>query len=178
MVLLGFEQWQRLAREPLDLVGRAPAVVHSRQSGDRVRERRIRLVFRCRRSLGGRLGDRDSARKVGPVQRKHELDLDMEIEPVRTRERQTTIEQHGRRSALTPPEGTPARGAEPVTGGEGQLGVVLPELVEVAGRLLQVVAEQLVQLDELRRRAARASRRSARGDRRGRSSAAPRRPRL
>ena len=96
------------------------------------------------------VGNRDGTGEVGPVERVRELDLQTKLEPVRTGERERTLEQRRRRAPVAAPEGTAACGAEPLARGEGELAVVLPELVEAACGPLQVVADQLVQLDELR----------------------------
>src|SRR6202008_2711653 len=51
----------------------------------------------------------------------------------------------------SPPQNRPPpESPEPVAGGERELQVVLAELAEIEGGLLEVVAEDLLQLDELR----------------------------
>src|SRR4051812_20847318 len=151
VVVVGrLEQWDGPAGKLFDLVGGALEAVHSRQRGGSVRKRCVGRVSGCRRALCRGFGDRDRAWEVSPVERVRELDLQTKLEPVGTGERQRTLEQRRRRAPVAAPEGTAACGAEPLARGEGELAVVLPELVEAACGPLQVVADQLVQLDELR----------------------------
>ena len=149
VVARGLEQRQRLTGEPLDLVGGVLEGIHSHRRGDRARECCVGLVFRYRRPLSGKVGNRDRSLGIGPVERLHQLELQAEVEAVWARERESTLEQRGCRLPVAAPEDAPARGAESFAGGEGEVAIVLPEIVEVAGSLFQVVAEELVQLDEL-----------------------------
>ena len=64
---------------------------------------------------------------------------------------QRALEQRARGSAVLAPERSPAGGGEPLAGARGQVVRRLPELAAVGGSLLEVVADDLVQLDELRR---------------------------
>ena len=94
------------------------------------------------------------------------------------RERNGAGEQIGSTGRVTHHQGTAACRGETLDCAHAELAVlVVAELGPVAVRLLEVVAEDLVVLDELGAALLRASRRSARAARRGSPSAAPRRRR-
>jgi hypothetical protein len=123
----------------------------SSPSGDSRPEARASaaIVAGVGRALGSSVGDGDRPREVVPVQGLGELDLQLHVEPVRTRQREGAVEQPGCRARVAAPERAPARRAEPIAGGERKLARFLPELCEVAGSFLEVVAEDLVELDQL-----------------------------
>src|SRR5262249_61333927 len=105
----GLEQRQRLAGEPLYRVGRAPADVHARQRGFGACEGFAGLVSRCRRALRGNVGDSDRSCGIGPVEGARELDLQADLEPVRTREGERPPEQRNRGARVAAPETTATR---------------------------------------------------------------------
>jgi hypothetical protein len=78
-----------------------------------------------------------------------DIELQVDVEPDRTRELERTEEQRSGGADVAAPEGAAAGGGEPFGRTFGQPRVGLPELLLVAGGLLEVVAEDLVQLDEI-----------------------------
>ena len=76
----------------------------------------------------------------------------MDVEPQRPRQLERSLEQGLAARSVAAPERASARGGESLARALGQLRVRLAELRLVASRLLEVVAEDLVQLDESRPR--------------------------
>ena len=143
-----FEQRQRLLSAALQLFGRSPAAVESSQSGDHARECHARFVFSRDSALGRTFCDRYGTHNVDPVEGVNQLDLQAEVEPERPCRQQRALEQSGCRPPVAPPVGTVPCDAQPHTRSKRHVGIRPAELVEVASRLLEVVAEDLVQLDE------------------------------
>ena len=73
----------------------------------------------------------------------------MNIEPQRPGQLERPLEQRASRATVGRAERAPAGGGEMLTGPLGESRIGLSELGLVAGRLLQVVTEDLVQLDEV-----------------------------
>ena len=72
----------------------------------------------------------------------------MDVEPERPRQGQRAFEQAGRGSYVLSVERPLSGSCEAIPGAERERGIGLPELGEVERRLLEVVADDLVALDE------------------------------
>ena len=123
-----------------------------RTSGGRRRRRGralARLVAGRPRPLGGGVGDRGGLRAVPTEERCGEVELEHDVEARRPGQLERPLEQPGGGPVVAPPERAAAGGREPLAGAFGQGRVGLSELLLVAGGLLEVVAEDLVQLDQL-----------------------------
>jgi hypothetical protein len=146
-----FEQRQRSAGERVDLVHpRVGSELHAVAGGDDAGERFACKVVRNRRSLGGALGDRHRLPVVGS----HgfgELELEVDVEPERTCERERALEQGRCSTFVAARKRAPASGGEPLSRTLAEARVWLLELGPVARGLFEVMAEDLVQLDEVRR---------------------------
>ena len=79
-----------------------------------------------------------------------EIELEVDIEPQRPGQLERPLEQRGGRPIVASPEGAAAGGGKTLAGPLGESWIGLSELGLVAGRLLQVEAEDLVQLDQVR----------------------------
>ena len=101
------------------------------------------------RSLGRRLDDLSRAARVLDEQRRGEVDLEQDVEPEGPGQLERALEQHARRAPVLSPERTAAARGEPLCGAGGELIRRLAELAAVADGLLEVVADDLVQLNEL-----------------------------
>ncbi len=116
--------------------------------GADTRERLACLVAGCPRSLGGGVGNRCGLRAV-PEERLSEVELEHDVHPRRPGQLERTLEQSGGGALVAPPERAPAGGGEPLARALRKRCVGLAELALVADGLLEVVAEDLVQLDQL-----------------------------
>ena len=87
-------------------------------------------------------------RERRPFVRRCGLELEREVEPERAQELDCPGEQRERGPAVQAVVRAPAGGGEPRGGALGERGVGLAELCLVAGGLLEVVADDLVALDE------------------------------
>ena len=101
------------------------------------------------RSLGRRLDDLCRAARVLDEQGRREVDLEQDIEPQRSSQLERALEQHARGAPVLPPERAAAARGQPLRGALGKPIRRLTELAPVAHGLLEVVADDLVQLDEL-----------------------------
>ena len=82
----GLEQRQRLPSQALYLVRRV-RTAESCRCGDRARECDIGRVFARCRAFGGGVGNHFRSREIGPVEGVRELELQAQVEPVRTSQR-------------------------------------------------------------------------------------------
>ena len=99
--------------------------------------------------LGGGVGDRGRLRAV-PIGDGHgEVELEHDGEAGRPGQLERPLEQPRGGAVVAAPGCAAAGGREPLAGAVGQGRVGLSELLLVAGGLLEVVAEDLVQLDQL-----------------------------
>ena len=73
----------------------------------------------------------------------------MDVEAERSCQRERSLEQPGRGAHVLSVERAPPRLEEMVPRAKRELGVWPAELVEIPGGLLEVVADDLVQLDEV-----------------------------
>ena len=142
------EQGERCQRQPLELVRRAfaeiRAVVRRHRTGER---------FAGRIALGG-----GALGRVFKVQRGltsivdegglGQVDLEQDVEPQGPCEVQRSLEESPRCRTVFPPERAAAGGGEPVSCPCSQLVCRFPELSAIANGLLEVVAGDLVQLDQ------------------------------
>ena len=149
MVVSGLERRARLEREPLDVVRRTGA-------GAEAAGRRKRPTEQCAGFVAGRsgahrrvLGDDRRASHVDVDERHREVHLEVDVEPRRSGQLEGSLQRPA------PPGSWPRQKARrPAAASFGgcslcELRVGLPQLGEVAGRLLEVVAQDLVQLDEI-----------------------------
>ena len=106
------------------------------------------LVAGCACPLGGGVGDRGGLRAVSR-ERLGEVELEHDVQARRAGQLERPLEQPGGGPLVAAPERASAGGREPLAGAFGEGRVGLSELLLVAGGLLEVVAEDLVQLDQL-----------------------------
>ena len=78
-----------------------------------------------------------------------EVELEHDVQSCRPGQLERPLEQPFGGPLVAPPERAAAGGREPLSGAFGQGRVGLSQLLLVAGRLFEVVAEDLVQLDQL-----------------------------
>ena len=119
--------------------------------------------------------DRGGSLRIVP-KRLGEVELGVDVGPKRPRQRERALEQHGSGALVASAERAPPRRQQPIPGAKGERGVGSAQLGLVAGGLLEVVADDLVQLDE-GPPCSRASRRSGGAGRREPPSGARRRRR-
>ena len=146
MVVGGFEERQRLVSEPFRLIRRDVTGQRAHVRGDGPSQRRSDTVLR---SLGARcrsVGSLDRLREIRC--QKDQVDLEMDVEPVRPCQLKAAFQQTGCGREVGPQPRTLRGDRQVVAGGQRELLVGPAELVEVAARLLEVVAEDLVQLDQ------------------------------
>ncbi|HZB86400.1 MAG TPA: hypothetical protein VE289_07545, partial [Gaiellaceae bacterium] len=116
--------------------------------GDNAGERFAGKIARNRGSLGRALSDRHRLPVVGS----HgfgELELEVDIEPDRTCERERALEQRRCSTFVAPRERAPAGGGEPLGCTFAEARVWLLELGLVARGPFEMMTEDLVQLDEI-----------------------------
>src|SRR5262249_54699904 len=77
-----------------------------------------------------------------------ELCFEMDVEPIGAGEGEPALEQPSCRAEVATPPGAPAGEAEALAGSERERGVVLAQLGEVTSRLLEVVTQDLLELDQ------------------------------
>src|SRR5262249_38582423 len=79
-----------------------------------------------------------------------EVEFRMDVDSKRARQCERTLERAGGCSVAPPPQGTPPGGGEPLPRPLGESRIGVSELLAVTCGLLQVVADDLVELDQLR----------------------------
>ena len=136
------------ARDSLELVdGRGVREAKARLGGNDEGECLPDAVAGLAGPLGRPLGNsRPLARHLPRVR---EVELEADVETERPRQLQCPLEQRRSRPIVAPPERTPAGVGKTRAGPLGESRVGLSELGPVASRLLQVKAEDLVQLDQV-----------------------------
>jgi hypothetical protein len=111
-------------------------------------ERLARLVSFPLCPLGGGASDRGCLLTIGP-DRSRQVELEVDIEPEGVRQLERAAEESGSGRPVSPPERSPTGGGEALARTLGELRSRLSELLPVVSRLLEVVAEDLVQLDQV-----------------------------
>jgi hypothetical protein len=152
VVLCLLERRQDLPRESLELVdGRVGRRVHAVEGGADAGEQLARVVAGRACPLGGGGGDRGGLRAVPLEVRlgEGEVELEHDVEARRPGQRKRPLEQPFGGPVVAPPERAAAGGRAPRAGAFGQGRVGLSQLLPVVRGLLEVVAEDLVQLDQL-----------------------------
>ena len=162
------EQRQRPSRARLDLVdgrivGEESAVVGGADTGECLG----RLVPCRTRPLGCVGCERCCHFRGASEDRLAEIELEHDVQVRRTGQLQRPLEQPRRGPVVAAPEGAAAGGREPHSRLFRDCVVRLPELAPVAGGLLEVVAEDLVQLDQILSALFEPAREEARTARRG-----------
>src|SRR5262249_36511293 len=118
-------------------------------SGHRAQHGDTGLVSGRLRALDRGVGQANAAGDVGHLERRRELCFRVNVEAIRTSESEAALEQTGRGAEVATPHGASPGEREPIACGEGEISIVLAELGEIEGRLLEVVAEDLLQLDQV-----------------------------
>ena len=150
MVLRLLEQRQRRPCEPFELVdGRVGPEEQAVKGGADAGEHLACLVSGRSSPLGGRGGNCCSFSVVPLEERLGEVELEHDVQPRRPGQLERPLEQPFGGPVVSARERAPAGDCKPVTGAVGQGRVGLSELLPVAGGLLEVVAEDLLQLDQL-----------------------------
>ena len=149
----------RASRSSSSTEGRLRTAMRA-HGGDDEGERLPGLVAGRASSLGRLLGDRRLAARRRL--RVREIELEVDIEPQRPGQLERPLEQRSGRSIVAAPERAAAGGGKTLAGPLGESWIGLSELGLVARRLLEVVADDLVQLDQVFAALLRARRRSAR----------------
>ena len=108
------------------------------------------LVAEGARPLGSGVADRRGSLRFVVVEGDREIDLEVHIQPVRARQLQRPAEQAAGGLLVAAPQRASGRGSEAITRALGERCVGLPELGFVASCLFKVIAEDLVQLDQVR----------------------------
>ena len=112
---------------------------------------RLAGLVACCLCLHGRgLGDRRCSLRSDDADGVGEVDLQVDVTPDRPGQPQRATHQRGGGALVAAPERPAAGGGEPLSRPLGEAVVRLPQLPPIAGGLLQVVAEHLVQLQERR----------------------------
>ena len=143
------EQRQRRSRESLQLVdGRIGRVERAVVGGADTGERLGCLVARYARPLGGGVGNRGGLRAPERAPRRGRARA-RRPSACRPGQLERPFEQPGGGPFVAAPERTAAGGREPLASAFRESRVGLSELLLVAGGLLEVVAEDLVQLGQL-----------------------------
>jgi len=140
---------KRGAAERLLLVERAEFAAHHPQAQARgASQRHARRVTRDRGTLGSRGQDFQGRATIEVVGRPYDLQLERQVESVRPQQLGGTREKRRGGPAVEPVLRAPACRGQ--TGGRAlaQIRVEAAELGEVTVRLLEVVADDLVRLDE------------------------------
>ena len=144
------ERRQGLPREPLELVdGRVGCDERAVVGGADAAEQFACFVAGRACPFGGGVGDRGGLRGVPLEVRLGEVELEHHVEPRRPGQTERPLEQPFGGPAVAAPERAAAGDREPLTGALSQGRVGLSELLLVAGGLLEVVAEDLVELDQV-----------------------------
>ena len=143
-----FEQRQRSERECLEFIRRSRCQLPSIEAGDRAGKGLSGRIVCGRRPLRCLLGDRCRLLRIGQ-ERLGEVELQVDVETQRPRQLERPREQPGRRAIIGAPKGPPTGGGQSITGTQRESRVGLPELISVADGLLQVVADEFVELDEV-----------------------------
>lgn len=149
MVFCLLEQRQRLSCQLLERVDGAALEPHAEGGGADLGEQLARGVAGCASSFGGGVGDRDGLRTVPTDEQRGEVELEHDVEPHGPDQLERPFQQPGSGPVVASPERAATCDGEPVAGPFGQGRVGLAKLVLVAGGLFEVVAEDLVQFDEL-----------------------------
>ena len=150
MVTSPLEHRQSRDRERLELVDvSVSSEPEPARSGDDARERLTGFVAGHPCALGRRLRQRGSPSGIRQEEKASEVQLELDVEPERPGQLERPFEQGDGRGLVNTPERPPTGTSEMLPGALAERRVRLSELGCVAGGLLQVVAEELVQLDEV-----------------------------
>jgi hypothetical protein len=124
--------------------------VHAERPLENVRAELTHAIAGGRSPLGGRHRALECfVSSVGPEESEREIVLEGDVDLVRRHERGRTLEQARRREVVDPRERPAAGGGQPPPRSHRQRDVLrCPQLGAVETGLLEVVAEDLVQLDE------------------------------
>ncbi len=120
----------------------------SHASGHCAQEGDFGLVSGGFGALEAGVGDLDRSSDVGHFERTGELCFDVDVESMGTGEGERPLKQNGAGAKVTAPHGAPAGEPKPGAGSERELLILLAEPGEIEGRLLEVIAEDLLELDE------------------------------
>ena len=141
------KQRQRLSRKPLQLVdvriGRQPRAV---EGGHGTGKGLTGLIPGGAGSLRSGVGDIDGFSVQ--LESLGEVEFERDIQPQRPRQVERSVEQPGGGTVVAPPERAPAGGGKSLARALRLRVIGLTELCLVADGLLEVVAENLIQLDQ------------------------------
>jgi hypothetical protein len=142
------EQRESRERQRFELLSRALASIASVVGGDRPGECFAGRIALSGGTVGGML--KHQRRSAGVIDEGglRQVGLEQNVEPQRRRQRQCALEQPGRRAAVFAPQRSPASGGEPFVRACCEIVRRSREFPAVGDRLLEVVSDDLVQLDE------------------------------